>query len=122
MSEDAIAVINQPKYRLNSQLTEVMNKSDYLLKKPFPSKHSPFWDTRFAHHLKKNLGTMAVMTKEAAYMTFGLGAFAVGLNKCLPDNGKDSNLPIGLTYMAMGASLVAAPIISAVQSAKINVP
>ena len=84
ISPDTITrLVNQPKYRCNSQLSDVIARVCYLLKNRFVSNKKEWFvcGTKFSHHLGKTMGTLAVMSKAAAYMTAGAAFFVAGLNK-----------------------------------------
>ena len=112
-------LVNQPQYKYNPQLVEVIGKVLYLLKSRFISGKTDWflWETKFAHHLGKTLGNLSTMTKGAAYLLGGAAFFVTGLNKFYPDDPtKGSNPQVGAAAISIGTTLLASPFISAIQS------
>ena len=101
------------------KLKDVMNQIQYITKNRFFNRSSFFGcpifslkNTRFSHHLSKNLGNLSTMSKGAAYLLGGISLLGIGIGQ-LQDSTKKWNQLIGGTALGLGSTFIVTPFISA---------
>ena len=78
-------------------------------------------NTRFSHHLSKNLGTLHTMSKAAAYLVGGVSMIITGVEQVQEPNN-NSNKIVGEVAVGVGTLLVLTPFISAYQMSAGELP
>lgn len=115
-AQQVITALNASDFFSRRRFTFEHEYVEYLSKGRFTNGLIPLWNTRFTHHLSKNLGDLPKMSKAAAYVLGGIqlivgGELEIAIEESL---GQPSRRNIrGWSMVSAGYALVCLPIADA---------
>jgi len=121
--QEAKETVNSAQFKSNPQLQNVVEKVNYLAKNRFISDKSDWFllNSRFSHHLQKNLGNLSTMSKGAAYLLAGTAIFGGGIvivaQSSNEDLGMMEKILKGYVPTTIGSAYMLAPVMSAFKNA-----